>query len=279
MNKFILEVLFHLTGFGAASGLLFKNDSVLVISDESNAVIEYNIKNSVQNLIPLQPENSINVAITKHLKPDFEAITTFNNEIYIIASGSSKNRNSLIILDNETHAVLSTHDLTDLYTSMQYFSNIDAAEFNIEGLIVTQNESYFFQRGNGKNAHNGIFIVNGDIFSGEYSLTYKKIKLPKTKGVRYGFTDALLIDDTIYFLAAAEKSKSTYADGKILGSILGKINLETLKIEDTQLISTNQKFEGVTIKKLDKHHLEFLLSEDNDSGETTSKIYKLTQEF
>lgn len=279
MNKYILEILLQISGIGAASGLLFKNDSVLVISDQSNAVVEYNLTNSSKTTILLKPEEQVNYNINKQLKPDYEAVATFNNEIFIVGSGSSNNRNSLIILDNDTHSVIGTHDLTDLYNSMKFFANISSNEFNIEGLIITENNYYFFQRGNGKSSHNGIFIVQGNIFTGEYSITYKKVKLPKVKGTRYGFTDALLIDNTIYFLAAAEKSKSTYKDGQILGSLFGTIDLESLKIKNIQQISSNQKFEGITISKLDNQNLEFLLCTDNDTGENTSNIYKLTKKL
>jgi hypothetical protein len=38
---------------------------------------------------------------------------------------------------------------------------------------------------------------------------------------------------TAYFLATAEDTESTY-DGEVLGSLIGRINLKTMKIDFTQ---------------------------------------------
>ncbi len=44
------------------------------------------------------------------------------------------------------------------------------------------------------------------------------------------FTDAILVEDKIYFLATAEDTTSTYDDGEILGSIIGRMDSKTFKI-------------------------------------------------
>jgi hypothetical protein len=53
------------------------------------------------------------------------------------------------------------------------------------------------------------------------------------KGVRTCFTDAVLVDEKIYFLATAENTY-TYDDGEILGSLIGRIDIETMKIDFTK---------------------------------------------
>jgi hypothetical protein len=40
--------------------------------------------------------------------------------------------------------------------------------------------------------------------------------------VRSSFTDAILVDNSIYFLATAEDTESTYDDGEVLGSLIGR---------------------------------------------------------
>ena len=45
------------------------------------------------------------------------------------------------------------------------------------------------------------------------------VKLPKISNVEFTFTDAILVDNFIYFLASAEDTISTYEDGEVLGSI------------------------------------------------------------
>jgi hypothetical protein len=52
---------------------------------------------------------------------------------------------------------------------------------------------------------------------------------------------------TAFFLATAEDTESTYDDGEVLGSLIGRINLKTMKIDFTQKISSTYKFEGLTL--------------------------------
>jgi hypothetical protein len=46
--------------------------------------------------------------------------------------------------------------------------------------------------------------------------------------VRTSFADAIAVEDKIYFWPA-EKKVNTYDDGEILGSIVGRIDMETMK--------------------------------------------------
>ena len=99
--------------------------------------------------------------------------------------------------------------------------------------------------------------------------------MPKIKHVETSFTDAILVEDKIYFLATAEDTTSTYYDGEILGSIIGRMNSGTFEIEFTQKITDIHKFEGLTLYNRTKDKIEFLLCEDNDSEVLESTIYKL----
>ena len=101
-------------------------------------------------------------------------------------------------------------------------------------------------------------------------------KLPKIKSVRSSFTDAVLVEDKIYFLATAEDTQSTYDDGEVLGSFVGRIDLKTMKIDFTQKITSTNKFEGLTFYKKSNDKIEFLLCEDNDTELLETKIFKLS---
>jgi hypothetical protein len=61
------------------------------------------------------------------------------------------------------------------------------------------------------------------------SAFFKRLQAPKMKGVRTCFTDAVLVDGKIYFLATAENTAYAY-DDEILGSLIGRIDIETMKI-------------------------------------------------
>ena len=273
MFKFHLEVLFHIIGIGSASGLVYKDNSVFVISDNGGYLYEYHLENNTFDRIPLF-ENSTTENIHKAIKPDFEAITHFENDYYIFGSGSTENRNRMVKYNSETKA-LKTVDLTNLYLSMQGFGSIAPEDFNIEGVVFNGQTWYFFQRGNGKNGINGIFTVQGKNLENDFTILFNSYKLPKIKGIRSSFTDAVLDGDKLWFLSCAENSPSTYDDGEVLGSFIGCINKKTMKLEGMQKISDHHKFEGITVYKKTEYRMEFLLCEDNDTEKLESDIYRL----
>ena len=89
------------------------------------------------------------------------------------------------------------------------------------------------------------------------------------------FTDAVLRKNEIYFIAAAEDTKSTYEDGEILGSYMGCIDAENLKLKFTKKISSTHKFEGITFFKQNEKHIEFLLCEDRDTDVLETVVYRI----
>lgn len=273
MNKFTLELLFNIIGIGSASGLAYKDQVLHIISDNSGFLYEYRIDDASLNHHALLEKPTANIA--KKLKPDFEAIACDEKNIYVFGSGSTPNRNIMVTLDGQTKA-MATADLTNLYLSMQSFANIQPDDFNIEGVVKDDANWYFFQRGNGSGGQNGVFSVQAKDLELDFAMVYNAFKLPKIKGVRASFTDAVLIGNTLYFLATAEDSKSTYLDGEVLGSLIGTIDIEKMKIGKTAIISHNNKFEGLALFAETEKQVEFLLCEDNDTDALKSSIYKLT---
>jgi len=273
MQQFQLEPLFHIIGIGQASGLIYKNNSLYIISDNGSRLLEFDIENQTQSNTFLF-ENAVSVNIPKKEKADFESIANHGDDFYVFGSGSTANRNIMVHYNSKTKAT-KTVDTTALYSKMQYLSAIDALNFNIEGAIFTGEIWYIFQRGNGLGGKNGIFTIHGKSFE-DTEITYHDYVLPNIKGCPYGFTDAVLVENQLYFLAAAEDSKSIYDDGDVLGCIVGSINITTQLIEFTLPISDKRKFEGITLYKKSENQIEFLLCEDDDSDILESDIFKLT---
>jgi len=269
MQNFQLEVFLHIIGIGAASGLVFTQNELFLISDNSSYLYNYSFADEKLNKIALT-ENAVE-NISKKEKPDFESITLFNNQLYIFGSGSGENRNALYIynLKNET---VKERNIKIQHDSLKIKSGISAEDFNIEGVIYYQNKTLLFQRGNGVGAKNGVFILDEQ----KKEVRFQPIDLPKINGVATTFTDAVLVSNTIYFLASAENSNSTFDDGEVMGSIVGSLTPESLEINFTQKISDTHKFEGITFFRKQDTILEFLLCEDNDSDVLESNIYKLT---
>jgi hypothetical protein len=274
MEKFTLEILFQIIGIGSASGLFYNNDALYVIGDNSGFLYEYNMQNQQLKQHALIDNPTQN--IPKNLKPDFESLTHHNDTLYVFGSGSTENRNKMIEFDLKSKTVLQKNNLVDLYAVMQNFGEIKPEDFNLEGAIFDGENWYLFNRGNGVFNKNTIFTIHAKNLGEEFALISVNYKLPKIKGVRSSFTDAVLVDDKIYFLSTSEDTKSTYDDGEILGSFIGRIDVKTMKIDFTQKITSTNKFEGLTFYKKENNKIEFLLCEDNDTEVLETKIYKLT---
>ncbi|MBB2147671.1 DUF6929 family protein [Pedobacter gandavensis] len=273
MYRFTLELLFQIIGIGSASGLLLKNDQLNIISDNGTYLYAYEMKTSHLSRQPLTAHPAENIA--KKLKPDFEAITSYGNVIYLFGSGSRENRTQMVKLDAATKKVIETRNISALYKKMQGIARINSDNFNIEGVVFTGSDWYFFNRGNGGAGKNGFFKVTGASLSKPSKISFKEIQLPEIKGVSCGFTDAIEVDGKLYFLAAAEDSNSTYQDGAVFGTLIGCIDIEKMTLDFTQQITDQHKFEGITLKHKTAGLLSFLLCEDNDSELLKSDIYEL----
>jgi hypothetical protein len=273
MEKFTLELLFQIIGIGSASGLIYKDNSVFVIGDNSSFLYEYAVDSKDLKRHPLQENPMENTP--KKDKSDFESITSYENSIYVFGSGSTENRNKMIQLDSKNQTIQKKTDLTDLYSVMQSFGEIKPEDFNIEGAIYNGQNWFLFNRGNGKSKKNVVFTIHGKNLTNEFNILFNDYKLPKINGVRASFTDAILVENKIYFLATAEDSDSTYLDGAILGSCIGRIDSKTMKIEFIEKISDSHKFEGITLYSRNNETIDFLLCEDNDTEVLEANIYKL----
>lgn len=273
MYKEELSIFADIKGVGAASGLFLKEDLLYVIGDNSAYLYEYNIVSKHLNKIQILNTSGNLQNIEKAKKPDFEVLCNVKNLLYIFGSGSKPNRNLLVVYNLETTAIIQ-HDLTDLYAEIKKQVAIDNDNFNIEGAVFTGNDWLLFNRGNGNAAKNGIIKLSGNDLKKPKQITFTPIVLQKQNHVVASFTDAALHEKEIYFIAAAEDTTSTFNDGEILGSYIGSINVDTLQLNFTKQIATNQKFEGITFSSQNGNYLEFLLCEDRDNDVLETVIYK-----
>ncbi len=278
MQKFHLELLFRIIGIGSASGLFFNNNSLYLISDSSHMLYQYDITSKKLEKTPLKSKDYTGPLenIPKADKPDYESITAKGDNLYLFGSGSTEARNTITNLNYKTGLVYPKIDATDLYMVMQGFGEISSENFNIEAAVNDGDTWYLFNRGNGPKAQNGVFTLDGDITDVAFQIIYNEVKLPKINGAQASFTDAVKIGEKLYFIAAAEKSGSTYEDGEVAGSLIGRLDIESMEVEFTEIISTKNKFEGITLYKETETALEFLLCEDTDNDAKQSDIFKLS---
>jgi len=271
MEKFQLSLFSEIIGIGSASGLVYKDNSLFIISDNSSFLYDYKIQENKLTKIKLFENSQEN--IPKIDKFDFESLALKGNKLHLLGSGSTSKREKRITYNLETGAIIEK-DLSKLYKSLKETTSISDEDLNIEGAFFYNEKWYLFQRGNGANSRNGIFKTKS--LETESQTQFVKVQLPKIKHVETSFTDAILVEDKIYFLATAENTTSTYDDGEILGSLIGRMDSQNFEIEFTQKISYTQKFEGLTLYKKTASEIQFLLCEDNDSDLLITNIYKLT---
>lgn len=274
MHEIILTLFCRIAGLSAASGLLLQGDNLYIVSDNSNYLYEYSLGDQQLQKILLIDSSEPNEHVQKKHKLDLESITQENDTLYLFGSGSKANRNHLfkVSLDSQR---------TTLHTKQEFHLKklqndllIAAADFNIEGSIIHNGYYYLFNRGNGPNQTNGIIKVDTSF---KQPAEFFPFDLPKTESGRPGFTDAILVNGVIYFLAAIEHSAgSTYEDGQIGGSFWGSIDFDKMKMQNIIKISDQNKFEGITYLKEDNNFLSFLLCEDPDDDSNESLIYKLS---
>ena len=271
MQNITLDTFCQISGIGAASGLFFKYDTLFIISDNSTFLYQYDLLDEKLTKIKLF-ENSQDSIIKKN-KPDYESITFKDNKLYLFGSGSTSKREKRISYNIETKEI-KEKSLEKLYQKLKSKASVSDDELNLEGAFYNNKKWYFFQRGNGSESKNGIFIV--DV---QKNIQFVPVSLPKIDGIEATFTDAILVEDTIYFLAAAEDTTSTYNDGEIAGSLFGAMNCQTLEVNFTEIISRENKFEGITLYSNSIDKIEFLLCEDNDTEALETTIYKLVITF
>ena len=270
--NFILKVLIVINGLGAASGLVVDKHHVYTISDDKAHLYVYNKKKNEVDKVDLNPEVK-SKHITKKDKPDFEAITKFDNHLYILGSGSKENRFDLISYNIKTKEV-QNDNYSFLLDEFLKVSNLSKKDFNIEGIITDGHCTYFFNRGNGPAGVNGIYRVGGKIndLRGK-SIDFFPITLPKINNETTTFSDAILVDGEVLFTATVESKSTTQFNGEIKGSIIGELDLAEMEVTRWHKISDDKKIEGLALYKESGKNYTLYLCEDNDDDSNKASIY------
>lgn len=273
MNGFYLQALLKIIGISAASGITYSNGLIHLVSDNGNYLYEYPMATG-QLTRHLLRDGKQTEQVAKAQKMDFEAIVERDDALYVFGSGSTSAR-ELGFTVSKTDQRIDTLHLHSLYSAMRLVAGIAPDDFNIEGVATYGSDWLFLNRGNGPLGRNVLFTVHGASLTDNYQLSYDEIDLPAVDGLSFGFSDATVAGDTLYFIATAEGGQSTYHDGEVGGSLFGAIDLESRKVMSTRVISRSQKFEGITSFPAESGSISFLLCEDNDSTSDTATIYRL----
>ena len=103
MKNYVITEFEQIKGIGSASGLIYYQNVLFIISDNSTYLYQYIIDKKLVLKFPLVDKPQEN--ITKKDKLDLEALTHFGNQIFIFGSGSTAQRNTMFSLNLENDAL------------------------------------------------------------------------------------------------------------------------------------------------------------------------------
>jgi hypothetical protein len=251
----------------AASGLVLSDGHFHCVSDDELGLIRIPrlLQGGLQRIELFEGSLPEDPKSRKKLKPDLEAMVHLSetNSILCIPSGSKANRTRGALLDSG----LKVHEVG--FEKIYGRLSREISDLNIEGAISLGSRLLLFQRGNGKSGQNAIINLALEDFLSDQANDFEvtQVDLGEINGERLGFTDACMDQGSSWFLAAAERTESTYEDGEFVGAILGKLNSER-GVELRYRLDLPYKPEGLVIQGD-----EVFVVTDADDRSVNSRLY------
>ncbi|MCJ8165576.1 hypothetical protein MKJ04_12060 [Pontibacter sp. E15-1] len=177
--------------------------------------------------------------IPKAVKPDLESIAHFTygraHMLLIPGSGSGPKRNRAFLVNLTDKKYVEELDFTRFYTFLKRVLRLEAdGELNLEGFAMDNTYTYMLQRALGTSTNVLLRFDTQDfkrfIFGkGDLpAVAVYHFALPAVGGYKTGFSGAFALEDKLFFTASAEDTPNAVADGEVLGSIVGVIDLNAL---------------------------------------------------
>lgn len=245
----------------AASGLVSVEDHLYVVPDDGLSLGCFDARLSSPGTPrpvfadPALPEEH---AARKKLKPDLESLTGVpagafgvkERSLLSVGSGSTENRKRGVLVPVAGGEPL-VFGMGPLYAHLQE----RFPELNVEGLALQGDLLRLVQRGNGQGPNAIIDLDAAAFFRGaqagevgpEALRDVRPVELGHLNGVKLSFTDiAPTPDGHFVFTASAEDTANTYDDGKVMGSVVGRMNRDG-RVECLRQLDREVKVEGVDI--------------------------------
>jgi hypothetical protein len=265
----------------AASGVAWLGDKLAVVQDDAHFIAWVDPASGLAEAIPLPADAQGRRLFdtkrgTKRLKLDLESCLVRVDEtgatLLAFGSGSLPVRERIVELRWDTaRAVpvsLTVRDASALYALLRAEQAFSGSELNVEGAVVRGGTLLLLQRGNGasradQRAINAVgeldlaafdrYLAGGVAPALARATSYD---LGSIAGVPYTFTDATLgADGTLLFLASAEASEDSVADGTLHGSVVGELrddgSVRTTPLLDEQGQPSRAKVEGIVLDRAD----------------------------
>jgi hypothetical protein len=210
---------FPLAGVRAGSALLRVGARLLAVQDDAYCACWIDLPGLLVTRFVL---GSGGAPLPKALKPDFEAaVQTADGDIYLLGSGSTRQRTVLARIDLARASVVLT-DVPQIYDCVQRALDL-ASVPNIEGAVVDDSVLRLFHRGVGSTPSASIDLPLG-VLDGDLprALASHWIQLGRLDDVPLSVTDAAMVGHhRTLFLAVAEDTIDAVADGPVVGCAIG----------------------------------------------------------
>ena len=226
--------------------------------------------------------------IPKPEKPDYESavITEVDGTRCLLAFGSGSHktaRDSMSVIPLRGDGPQRVYSLTRLYESIRQTVGIELKDINIEGAALEGERLVLFNRGTGHLiTFDRAAFLDELLGRGPTTVpTVARVLLPSTDAFPPGFSGGAFIDThRLLFCASAESTTDWYADGEILVSYIGLLDLTDagkprllsfLPLVGKDGKPLKDKLEGIDIvRKKGGTGYEVIGVVDNDDG--TSKL-------
>lgn len=244
-----LDLLSHLD-LSAASGLVHRDGALYSVADDGLELLRTDLSGGHPVRLPLSAGPRV-ATIPKDQKPDFEALMLVEGSLLALGSGSSAARRRAVRVDASTGENPRVVDLRALHGAL----DLRIHELNLEGAVVSGDEIFLAQRGNGARRENALVRLDRqrfvqDLEAGAISeaclLEVIPVSLGALGGVALSLTDLCLgPGGTMLFTAAAEDTDNPYDDGVVAGSIIGVIDRAGRVDDERLVVAQGVKLEGL----------------------------------
>lgn len=250
----------------AASGLVCEGGRAWVIGDDLLHLACFADAASPGRQERLLPgELPAGAKARKAAKPDFECLFAWQGALVALGSGSRPTRGTGVVRDEP--GSWRAFDLAPLHAPLRE----RLGKINIEGAFVQGDRFVVLNRGVDGGAPNAIAswpaaalvaLVAGQA-DALPAPALREVHLGRQGGVMLSFTDATpLADGRWLFAAAAEAARDSYADGKVVGSVVGHVDADG-RIQ-MRRVPGKQKVEGVAARPMPDGGLQLAMVTDAD---------------
>ena len=278
----------------AASGVVRRGEYVYVIADDELCLAVFDATSAEPGRLErvLSGTMPAEQRARSEAKPDLEALTTlppFEGRPYGallgLGSGSEPSRDRgfawALGADGSLEGTPIELDLAPLYTLLRERLHT----LNVEGAAVMGDGLWLLQRGNSKHGENVVVALScAEILESlerDRTLAAEEFRrvlafdLGELHGVALTFSDASALgEDMLVFTASAEDSSGGPANGAIVGSVVGTIDLSG-EVHRLRTIDRKYKVEGVHAV-LDSGVITMTLVCDQDDPDTASPLLSAT---